>query len=135
MIHIIVATHGKFAEGMEDTINMFMGTPDNISFLSFHQGESSDSYAERFKQVFYGIKEDEIIVFNDILGGTPCKVAAEIALQSEKQVEIVGGLNLPMLMQCCILSQDSLSQIMDVIIKIGKDGVAKMDFYFLDEDD
>jgi len=134
VFHIVVATHGKMAIGLQDTLNMFMPNTKNISFLSFLHYDSIDTLKEKVQELYSQIQEDEILVLNDIVGGTPFNVMVELSLKSKKKVEFVGGVNLPMVLNCLLSLEMSVS---DAAIKAydeGKNGVVRFDLNALLDD-
>ena len=50
MIGILVLTHGKLAEGLNDALRMIVGEVDALDFLGLTPGEDLDAYAVKVKE-------------------------------------------------------------------------------------
>ena len=101
MIGILIATHGKFAEGILDSVELIMGKQDNCQTLALCHGHSIESFSQ---DIYTSIKKLDqghgVIVFTDLYSASPYNQAA---LNYKKLVGIdyrlVSGVNLPMLIE------------------------------------
>lgn len=94
---ILLVSHGKMAEGMIDSLQMFFG--ENIPQLDF-LSVKMDTGAEEFRNaVVQKIEEldsgDGVVIFADVLGGTPFNQSAQLL---SDRVDLITGMNLGMLM-------------------------------------
>ena len=94
---ILLVSHGKMAEGMIDSLQMFFG--ENIPQLDF-LSVKMDTGAEDFRNaVVQKIEEldsgDGVVIFADVLGGTPFNQSAQLL---SERVDLITGMNLGMLM-------------------------------------
>ena len=97
MRHIIVATHGKFAEGILDSVRLIMGEHKEVQpFCAFvDQGVNLN---EQVDALLSSIPEtDEILVAADLMGGSVCNEF--IRRLDRPGLHIVAGLNLAMLLE------------------------------------
>ncbi len=105
----ILVSHGGFAEGLGDTLKMFVGERDDILCIGLKNGEDVASFGERFKKLTQSIHEDdEIIVLGDLIGGSPLTTAVNCLVEKgllEKTV-VLGGMNLAMALTTA-LSKDN----------------------------
>ena len=49
MRKVILASHGRFAEGIEDSVNMIIGKQENLETFGMRAGESAVDFAEKNK--------------------------------------------------------------------------------------
>lgn len=96
MVHIIVVTHGGFAEGILNSIEMVLGKQEKLDVAAMKEGDDPAQMAERISALI-GDNEDGTLILADLFGGSPCNGAA--ALLKDPNVELVAGVNLPMLIQ------------------------------------
>lgn len=89
---LILISHGEFASGLLDTAEMILGKIDNVQVVNLYPHESSDDFNAKFEQALEKAT-DEIVVFADIMGGTPCNIAMRYL---PKLAGLYGGMNLPM---------------------------------------
>jgi len=96
---IVVASHGKMAEGILDSSKLFFGEQEQFIALCINSGESSDEFYELIKS---GIRKvdsgDGVIFICDILFGTPCNCAVRLMDEFKDNLDIIAGVNLPMIL-------------------------------------
>lgn len=66
---IILASHGKFASGILDSLELIYGKNHSITVLDCYTDENFD-LAETVSQLFMRYKDKEIIVLTDLFGGS-----------------------------------------------------------------
>lgn len=98
MIKIIIATHGELCNGLVNSLSMFASV-DGVEALGL-----DERGADVFKQQFENLCTDdnEYLVLTDIIGGTPFNTAFGFKLQSQKQIEVLSGVNLPMVIEAVL---------------------------------
>ncbi|MBS4210149.1 PTS sugar transporter subunit IIA [Bacillus sp. FJAT-50079] len=108
MIHILVVTHGMMAEGIVQTAKMFTGEQENLNYISLEEGMGQEELTALINEEMKGIPErEQLLIFCDILGGTPFNVSSRLAFENEN-ISIFYGVNLPILVSA-ILSRDGQS--------------------------
>lgn len=97
MKQFILASHGRFAEGIYDSLCMIMGKQSNISIISAYVDPQVD-LKEQIKIILDRLdSNDEVIVITDIFGGS---INNEFMnLIEERDIHLVCGLNLPLLIE------------------------------------
>lgn len=97
MIGMIVASHGPMAQGLLETSQWFFGEQPQFEALCLQPGQDLDEFdrlmAEAAERVDTG---DGVIVFCDLLFGTPCNRAA---LQLSDKIQILAGVNLGVILE------------------------------------
>lgn len=120
---IVVASHGKMAEGILDSSKLFFGEQEQFIALCINSGESSDEFYELIKS---GIKEvdsgDGVIFICDILFGTPCNCAVRLMDEFKDNLDIIAGVNLPMLLHI-LASRESGTLNIEEICQQGVEGI------------
>lgn len=106
MKQILIATHGKMASGIRYTAELIVGQLTEITTIDAYV-TPEDNVEEQFKEFFEKHKEDRIIVFTDLMGGSVNQKLMEYAKQDN--VTLVTGTNLPVLMQV-MLADDDVSE-------------------------
>ncbi|MBH8397528.1 PTS sugar transporter subunit IIA, partial [Klebsiella pneumoniae] len=66
---IILASHGKFASGILDSLELIYGKHHSITVFDCYTDENFD-LAETVRQLFMRYKDKEIIVLTDLFGGS-----------------------------------------------------------------
>lgn len=100
MAHIIVATHGRLANGFMDSMKMICGEQQNvISFCAYTDGDNNDDHlSEKILAMMDSVPEDEeIVVLVDLLGGSVCHEF--IRLMDRRPFYLISGVNLGLLLE------------------------------------
>ncbi|OCN05826.1 PTS mannose transporter subunit IIA [Erysipelotrichaceae bacterium MTC7] len=121
---IIIASHGKLASGMLDTIKMFSGEPEQMESLCLLPGQEISEYVTQMNQAVERVNTGEgVVIFCDLLFGSPCNCSAQFLkdLELSKEVTIITGFNLPMILEY-VGSRDANRDV-DDIMKTGKSGI------------
>ena len=96
MRKILIATHGEFAGGLKQTMNLVLGENEKVGVLSAYTTPDFDMDREAASAVAEMEDGDELIVLTDVLGGS---VANAFSGQlSHPGVYVLAGVNAPMLL-------------------------------------
>ena len=125
MVGFIITGHGSFALGLMSAVDMIVGEQECIDVITFMEDEAS-SFSERLKSAVGDmlVKTEEVVIFCDLLGGTPFNQSMILSADS-KDVRVVTGANLPMLIEC-ISSRTSdmcAQDIVDIALDMGRAGI------------
>ena len=104
-IGIIIASHGKFAEGIHQSGSMIFGDQEKVQVVTFMPSEGPDDLYAHFNDAIAQFDaDDEILVLADLWSGSPFNQASRIAGENpDRKIAIITGLNLPMLIQALLL--------------------------------
>lgn len=97
MVGILVVSHGKLAKALISSVQMLVGKLKKVKGISIWPKDDAGKIEELIEK---GIEEvddgDGVVILTDILGGTPTNLSLSVV--EEKRVEVVTGVNLPMLL-------------------------------------
>ncbi len=128
-IGIIIASHGKFAEGIHQSGSMIFGEQEKVQVVTFMPNEGPDDLYGHFSNAIQQFDaDDEILVLADLWSGSPFNQASRVAGENpERKMAIITGLNLPMLIQAyterLMDAGAGVEQVAANIIKESKDGI------------
>ncbi len=99
MIEIIVIAHFGLAEKFVEVAERIVGSkPTNMQAISVDPGiEIKEINQEITNAIKKADGKDGILILTDMFGGTPCNMS--LAFLKEGAVEVLTGLNLPMLIE------------------------------------
>ena len=99
MIGLVVTGHGHFADGLHTSAKMIAGENENVKYVNFEDGMSTETLAELLSNAYNELAHcDGIVVLSDLPGGSPFKTAVEVSmLHPDKKIEVLAGTNLPMI--------------------------------------
>lgn len=130
MKYVVLVSHGEFAPGLHKAVNMLAGEErEDILSTSLKNGMGADEFAENFKVLLEKVsEEDEIILFADIVGGSPLATAANVIAEAGllDRTRMIGGMNLPLVLST-VLSKDIVDDINEeldsAIIPESREGI------------
>ncbi|MCD8554206.1 PTS sugar transporter subunit IIA [Seleniivibrio sp.] len=123
MIGIILVTHGLFCEELIKTAEMIVGHQDCIETISMLDGSSLAGVADEIEKAIEKYDSTGAIVFTDMFGGSPSNIS--MAYLGTKNVEVVSGVNLPMLIKALSARKEnkSLTAICEDCAESGKNSI------------
>lgn len=124
MIAVIIGTHGMFSEEILKSAEMIFGTQENVGIVTFKPGEGVNDLVEKYNKLINELDcTDGVLFMVDLFGGSPFNAASIIAMKSDN-MEIVAGVNLPMILET-LGSRDfsSLSELLAIAETSGKEAI------------
>lgn len=120
MIEFVIITHGHFAEELYLSAEMILGKQGGVHAVAVEPGIKLADIADKLDDIINKNEEKGIIIFTDMFGGSPSNIAFSYAGKSG--VEIVSGVNLPMILKAFSgrMSGESLSQLVENCSEAGK---------------
>ena len=105
MIGLVLVTHGRLASEFIHAVEHVVGKQEQIEAICIGPDDKMDTrradIAAAAKRSDSG---DGVIILTDMFGGTPSNLA--ISLLEEGKIEVVAGLNLPMLVKLARVRRD-----------------------------
>lgn len=124
MIGILLVSHGDFSKGILDTVNMIIGNTEQIFVISLEYNEGSEDLIKKFQELELELEKfNDILIFVDILGGTPCNSALLKYIDNPKY-DIIAGMNLSMILDAMVGDKD-----IEDIIQIGRESIVDVKEY------
>ena len=125
---IVITSHGPMAQGILETSKLFFGEQPQIKACCLSAEDNPDDFVNVLKDAVKEVDTgDGVIVFCDMLFGSPCNCMARIIaedMESDK-VQVITGVNLAMILQ--ILSVREANDVDDAeLLKAGNDGIADL---------
>lgn len=131
MIGLIISGHGNFASGLRTSLKLIAGEQANIEYVDFEETDTTDTLKEKYYTALKNLDNcDEILALSDLAGGSPFKTLVEVKTEIEKTMEVIGGTNLPMVLEVSISKDivDDLGSLSDIAVDVAKRGVIKFKF-------
>lgn len=94
----LIATHGHFASGIRSSLDIIIGQTDHLFLIEAYVNENKGIESDVEAIVSTLDKEDELIVFTDLLGGSITNQVVRFT-QGRDKVHIVSGFNLALLIE------------------------------------
>ena len=98
MIGLVLVTHGRLAVEFVQALEHVVGPQENVSAICIGpEDDMEQRRREIIEQVAKVDDGDGVVLLTDMVGGTPSNLA--ISVLDQGKVEVVAGINLPMLIK------------------------------------
>ena len=106
LIGAVVVTHGQLATELVNAAEMIVGDLPHFAAVSIGWHDDVDAAREQVERAMERVRgEQGVILLTDMFGGTPSNLA--MAFLAADDVEVVTGVNLPMLIKLASLHKAS----------------------------
>ena len=106
MIGLVLVTHGRLADEFVHALEHVVGRQQNVKTVCIGPDDKMEARRADIAEAVNAVNSGSgVIVLTDMFGGTPSNLA--ISLLEEGKVEVVAGLNLPMLVKLVRVRKDS----------------------------
>ena len=121
MVGIIIISHCKIAEELLKAAYLILGEIPACLGIGISADEKLEKIAERLEQAVSQVDEgDGVLILTDLFGGTPSNVS--LSFLQEKKVEVVSGVNLPMVLK---IGVGRLNKDLKEVVRIARDAGRK----------
>lgn len=105
MIGLVLVTHGNLANEFVSAMQHVVGKQDNVATVCIGPEDDMEfRRSEIIKKVEDVNSGKGVVVLTDMFGGTPSNLA--ISIMDKAKVEIIAGVNLPMLIKIASLRKE-----------------------------
>ncbi|MBK7857159.1 MAG: PTS sugar transporter subunit IIA [Archangiaceae bacterium] len=121
MIGLVVATHGRLGHELLATTEQIVGPLACVTACSVEPGASADELRDRIREAVARVDQgDGVLVLADLAGGSPC--TQSMALCSKQNLEVVSGVNLPMVIKASSLRNEghSVNALAQALVQYGQ---------------
>ena len=119
---IIVVSHADYGSAILRTAEFILGPLSDCTSISVDVGQEVPETVRRLKDAAERLdKGAGVIVLTDMFGGTPTNLA--LSLLSSLNVEVVTGVNLPMLLKVFSSRTLPLAELAEVASEAGVKGI------------
>lgn len=123
MIGGIIVSHGKLAEEILNALTIILGEAPNIEAISIGWYDDVEDSKKKISQSLKRINQKNgVVIFTDMFGGTPSNLS--FSFLKDNQVEIITGVNLPMLIKFVSLQRSyNLKEVAKKVVEQGKKNI------------
>lgn len=98
MIGLVIVTHGQLATELRRATEHVVGPQDHMETVCIGPDDDMERRRDDIRAAVKRVDADKgVILLTDMFGGTPSNLA--ISMLSEGRVEVLAGVNLPMLIK------------------------------------
>ncbi len=129
MIGLVFVSHGKLADGLVDAMQMITGEQEAVRAVGFEETEEVECLMSNVDQAIQEVDQgDGVLILVDLFGATPFNASARLVLsRPEKKLEVVTGMNLPMILELVVGRQGlTLAEAADLVMNVGPESIRRM---------
>ncbi len=140
MRYNILVSHGTFAPGLHNALGMMAGKDrTDIRSTSLLDGMDVDAFRGRFAKLVADITDsDEILLFADIIGGSPLTTALDVLAERGLlgRTAAIGGMNLPLVLTAAFAdAEEPLEAVVEEVMDEARGQIRRFDLDTEAEDD
>ncbi|MGE5850159.1 MAG: PTS sugar transporter subunit IIA [Candidatus Methylomirabilota bacterium] len=120
MVGILIVTHGELANELLRTAQEIVGKLPRVEAVSIHAAEHIEKARKKIEAVLQRVNDGSgVLILTDLFGGTPSNLV--LSYLEAGTVEVVTGVNLPMLMKLPSLREErDLRALADKLARYGQ---------------
>ena len=110
ILPVLLVGHGPLASGLRGAIEMIAGPQEALEVVQLRPEDDVERVAKRLETALNKLhvaESGEAVIFADLFGAAPANAAASL-LRHRPNIEIVAGMNLPMLLES-LLGREGVS--------------------------
>jgi PTS system mannose-specific IIA component len=123
MIGGVIVSHGKLAEEILNALTIIIGEAVNIEAISIGWYDDVEESKKKINKSLKGVdQKNGVVIFTDMFGGTASNLS--FSFLKNDQVEIITGVNLPMLIKFVSLQRsNNLKEVVKKVVEQGKKNI------------
>ena len=128
MKKIVIASHAKMAEGIQSTLELFVGTGLDITYMSAYV-DDYPTIEEQIKHFFNQLDDnDQALIFTDLFGGSVNQKMME-ASEGKSNVFLIAGFNVALIIELIFAAEvytpdlvaDIVNRTRETMVYVNKD--------------
>lgn len=121
-VGVLMVTHGVFGAALLEAAQMILGPQQGIAAVSVHVSKGVEEIVVALKSGVSSLDTGlGVILLTDLFGGTPTTLS--LSLLKGGSLEVVSGVNLPMLLKVLQCRQMKLPELASQAKSAGQDGI------------
>lgn len=125
MVGIVVVTHGALAKELLAAVNFVLSSKPSVKIaeVCLDPDREFDSFKQDIINAIKKVKsKDGVLLVTDMFGGTPSNIS--LTFLEENKVEVISGVNLPMLLKLATISSKvTLNEAVKIAETAGKENI------------
>jgi PTS system mannose-specific IIA component len=120
VIGIVVVSHGQLAQELVNAARTIVGEIPGVVAVSIGWSDDVGAARDAIERALAEAGGGDVLILTDMFGGTPTNVSLPFL---SPRVEIVTGVNLPMLIKLTSLREGDLVEVARVVREQGKGAI------------
>ncbi|MCX7966659.1 MAG: PTS sugar transporter subunit IIA [Syntrophorhabdaceae bacterium] len=105
MVGIVIVAHFNLAKEMAKAVELIVGDQELFTHVDIFPNEDMEAIKKKITNAIKSVDGgDGVIILTDMFGGTPSNIS--LSFLEEGKIEVVTGVNLPMLIKLATFRKD-----------------------------
>jgi len=123
MVGVLVITHGDLCNELIKAAELIKGKYEGVLPVSVDSNKGVEDIKKEITAAIKRVdKGDGVLILTDLFGGTPSNIA--LSFLKENKVEVVTGVNLPMMLKLDIRKEKKLTELSYFIKDYGRKNIS-----------
>lgn len=130
---IILVSHGSYSKGMLDSVQMVLGTQENLVAYGLFPEETPAVLTEKLEKELKETETEDVLFMTDLFHGSPFNCV--VSLMRDYKFHHITGINLPLLIEA-IMSRNggvAVGEICDRIMELAPGTIQDVGKYLNEE--
>ena len=124
MIGLVIVGHGDYPEALLSAAESVLSGATQMKALSLRPDADPAGFTEKIEKAVMEVDAGEgVIIMTDMMGGAPTNAA--LAMLNHPGVEVVTGVNLPMLLKLSFIKGKTVSEAARFLVEYGRRNLAQ----------
>lgn len=119
MLGIVLVAHNDLAKSVKQVAEHVVGSLPDVECISVFPEDDIDLKRQEIQKAIHKVEGKEgVVLLTDMFGGTPSNLA--ISLMEEGKVEVISGMNLPMLVKLIRTRKKNINEAVQMAKESGR---------------
>jgi len=125
MVGLVIGTHGNLGAELYKCMEGMLGKQEGVKTVSVDFNKSAETAREEIAEAIGDVNQGMgVILMTDMFGGTPSNIGLSFLDSPETPVEVMTGVNLPMLIKGVTMRKEGpLLELCSLLEEAGKRGI------------
>ncbi len=124
MIGLVIVGHGDYPDALLHAAESVLAGTTQMKALSLQPDADPAGFTEKIEKAVMDVDAGEgVIIMTDMMGGAPTNAA--LAMLNHSGVEVVTGVNLPMLLKLSFIKGKTVSEAARFLVEYGRRNLAQ----------
>jgi PTS system mannose-specific IIA component len=124
MIGLVVVGHGDYPTALLKAAEEVLASSTQMRAVGLHPDDDPGGFSGEIERAVKEVDKGEgVIIMTDMMGGTPTNAA--LAMLNHQGVEVVTGVNLPMLLKVPFIKGKTAHEAANFLVQYGRRNLAQ----------
>lgn len=121
MIGVVLTGHGRYAYGMADSLSLTMGEQEAFAAVEFTPDVTPEELSAKILSAAQNTGDEGVLILCDMAGGTPFNETIKLLPEVGREVEVLAGISLPVLIEACMDRDDkNVHELAEQLMETGR---------------